>query len=168
MSYSHEGRDEMASNILGIRHVTAIAGDPQENIDFYTDLLGLRLVKLTVNYDDPGTYHLYYGDNIGHPGTILTFFPWPGARRGRRGTGQVTVTSCSVPEGSVGHWVGPFRSQNVIFEEPIRRFHEEVLTFFDPDGMALALVACSDARSPWKNGPVPYDYAIRGFYGITI
>jgi glyoxalase family protein len=158
----------MANNILGIHHVTAIAGDPQENIDFYTDLLGLRLVKLTVNYDDPGTYHLYYGDNIGHPGTILTFFPWPGARRGRRGTGQVTVTSFSVPEGSFGYWVEQFKSQNVIFEEPTRRFDQEVLTFFDPDGMALELVACSDARSPWKNGPVPYDYAIRGFYGITI
>ena len=158
----------MANNILGIHHVTAIAGDPQQNLDFYTDLLGLRLVKLTVNFDDPGTYHLYYGDDIGHPGTILTFFPWPGARRGRRGTGQVTVTSFSVPEGSFGYWMEQFKSQNVIFEEPIRRFDEEVLTFFDPDGMALELVACSDTRSPWEKGPVPYDYAIRGFYGITI
>ncbi len=158
----------MANNILGIHHVTAIAGDPQQNLNFYTDLLGLRLVKLTVNFDDPGTYHLYYGDDLGHPGTILTFFPWPGARRGRRGTGQVTVTSFSVPEGSLGYWMERFKSQNVIFEEPIRRFDEEVLTFFDPDGMALELVACSKARSPWENGPVPYEYAIRGFYGITI
>lgn len=158
----------MGKEILGIHHVTAISGDPQQNVDFYTDLLGLRLVKLTVNFDDPNTYHLYYGDDLGHPGTILTFFPWPGARRGRRGTGQVTVTSFSVPEGSLGYWMERFKSQNVLFEEPIGRFDEEVLTFFDPDGMALELVACSEPRSPRKNGPVPYDYAIRGFYGVTI
>lgn len=158
----------MSNNILGIHHVTAIAGDPQRNLDFYTELLGLRLVKLTVNFDDPGTYHLYYGDDIGHPGTIMTFFLWPGAGRGRRGTGQVTVTSFSVPKGSLGYWMERFKSQGVVFDESIRRFDEDVLKFFDPDGMALELVACSDKRSPWKNSPIPYDYAIRGFYGITI
>ncbi|HEX3036469.1 MAG TPA: ring-cleaving dioxygenase [Thermodesulfobacteriota bacterium] len=158
----------MANNVLGIHHVTAIAGDPQKNLDFYTSLLGLRLVKLTVNYDDPGTYHFYYGDETGRPGTILTFFPWPGARRGRRGTGQVTVTSFSVPGGSFGYWTERFKSQNVLFDEPVRRFDEEVLSFFDPDGMALELVACSDTRSPWKDSPVPHDHAIRGFYSVTI
>src|SRR5438876_943516 len=91
--------DDMGKEILGIHHVTAIAGDPQANIDFYTGLLGLRLVKLTVNFDDPTTYHLYYGDGVGHPGTILTFFPWPAAQRGRRGTGQVTETAFTIRAG---------------------------------------------------------------------
>ncbi|MFN2168379.1 MAG: VOC family protein, partial [Anaerolineae bacterium] len=93
----------MDEQIPGIHHITAIASDPQQNVDFYTRILGLRLVKLTVNFDDPGTYHLYYGDERGQPGTILTFFPWPGARRGRRGTGQVATTSFSVPEGSLDY-----------------------------------------------------------------
>jgi glyoxalase family protein len=90
----------VSSEILGIHHVTAIAGEPQRNLDFYTGLLGLRLVKLTVNFDDPGTYHLYFGDGMGRPGTILTFFPWPGARRGRRGSGQATAVSFSRPTSS--------------------------------------------------------------------
>jgi len=90
--------------ILGIHHVTAIASDPQRNLDFYTELLGLRLVKRTVNFDDPGTYHLYFGDDAGTPGTILTFFPWPGAARGSSGVGQVTVTSFSVPEQTLAYW----------------------------------------------------------------
>jgi len=94
----------MNKQILGIHHVTAIAGDPQTNIDFYTNVLGLRLVKLTVNFDDPGTYHLYYGDGAGHPGTILTFFPWPDAPKGRRGTGQVTDTAFAIPETSIDFW----------------------------------------------------------------
>jgi catechol 2,3-dioxygenase-like lactoylglutathione lyase family enzyme len=160
----------MANNILGIHHVTAIAGEPQENVDFYAGLLGLRLVKLTVNYDDPGTYHLYYGDEAGHPGTIITFFPWPGARRGRRGTGQVTVTSFSVPEGSLEYWTERFKQNDIAFEDPVRRFDEEVLTFFGPDGLVLELVSHADAdkRSPWKDGPVPQEHAIRGFHGVTI
>src|ERR1700731_792560 len=96
--------DEMSKEILGIHHITAIAGNPQANIDFYTGLLGLRLVKLTVNFDDPTTYHLYYGDGAGHPGTILTFFPWPGAIHGRVGAGQLTVTSFAVPERALDYW----------------------------------------------------------------
>jgi catechol 2,3-dioxygenase-like lactoylglutathione lyase family enzyme len=160
----------MNKRILGIHHVTAIAGEPQKNIDFYAGLLGLRLVKLTVNYDDPDTYHLYYGDELGHPGTILTFFPWPGARRGRRGTGQVTVTSFSVPKGSFGYWTERFKQQGIAFEEPVRRFDEKVLTFLDPDGLVLELVSPdgADKRSPWKEGTVPQEHAIRGFYGMTI
>src|SRR5207245_5556242 len=94
----------MSLQVLGIHHIPAIAGEPQANIDFYAGMLGLRLVKLTVNFDDPGAYHLYYGDEIGHPGTIMTFFSWPGARRGRRGTGQVGVTSFAVPPGSIEFW----------------------------------------------------------------
>ena len=94
----------MSLKIPGIHHVTSIAGDPQRNIDFYTGMLGLRLLKLTVNFDMPNTYHFYYGDHPGSPGTILTFFPWPGVPRGRIGAGQVTVTSFAVPDGSLGYW----------------------------------------------------------------
>src|ERR1700758_3011579 len=142
----------MANNILGIHHVTAIAGDPQENIDFYTDLLGLRLVKLTVNYDDPGTYHLYYGDNIGHPGTILTFFPWPGARRGRRGTGQVEATAFAIPPDSIGFWLERLKQHHVTAEKMSTRFGEEVIRLLDPDGLMIELIASSSqvgGVEPW-------------------
>ena len=90
---------------MSIHHVTAIAGDPQRNLDFYSDTLGLRLVKLTVNFDDPGTYHLYFGDEFGRPGSILTFFPWPDGARGRQGTGQIGTVSLAVPAGSLGYWI---------------------------------------------------------------
>src|ERR1700685_2756927 len=105
------------AGILGLHHVTAIAGDPQQNINFYAGLLGLRLVKLTVNYDDPSAYHLYYGDAQGNPGTILTFFSWPGAIKGRIGTGQVTVTSFAVPERSLGYWKQRLRENGITFAE---------------------------------------------------
>jgi catechol 2,3-dioxygenase-like lactoylglutathione lyase family enzyme len=160
----------MDQKILGIHHVTAIAGDPQQNVNFYAGLLGLRLVKLTVNFDDPGTYHLYYGDEEGRPGTILTFFPWPGARRGRIGTGQVTVTSFSIPEGSLGYWTGRLKDHGIRFEGPIKRFDEEALAFSDPDGLKLELVVTpgAEARSPWKEGPVPAEYSTRGFHSVTV
>lgn len=128
--------------ILGLHHVTAIAGNPQANIDFYTRVLGLRLVKLTVNNDDPHTYHLYYGDKIGHPGSILTFFPWPNAPRGIRGTGQATATSFSVPDNSLRYWKDRLKQNQVKFEEPAKRFknEEEFLTFYDYDDLKLELV----------------------------
>ena len=156
--------------ILGIHHVTAIAGDPQRNIDFYTGLLGLRLVKLTVNFDDPATYHLYYGDRVGHPGTILTFFPWPGAPLGRLGTGQLTVTSFSIREASIDFWSERLKSHGVAFQGPSRRFGEQVLSFSDPDGLRLELVAHADVREgdAWTHGPVPQAHAIRGFFGVTL
>ena len=156
--------------IPGIHHVTAIASDPQRNVDFYTNLLGLRLVKLTVNFDDPGTYHLYYGDEQGQPGTILTFFPWPGARRGRRGTGQVAVTAFSVPAGALDYWEARLKQQGITVGQRQRRFGEESLTFLDPDWMHLELVAHpeADLLSPWESGPVPAAYAIRGFHGVTL
>lgn len=144
--------------LSGIHHVTAIASDPQANRDFYTRLLGLRLVKKTVNFDDPETYHLYYGDYNGSPGTILTFFPWPGARRGRKGNGQVTVTSFAIPAGSIGHWAAKLSKANVAFDGPTERFGEEVLSFEDPDGLRLELVACTDGE----------DGAIRSFHSATI
>src|SRR5262245_43944022 len=122
----------MADNsILGIHHVTAIASDPQKNIDFYAGALGLRLVKRTVNFDDPGTYHFYYGDEVGTPGTILTFFPWSGSPRGRHGTGQVTYTAFSIPEISMGWWMDRLPSWDVEIEGPYTRFEEEVLTVID-------------------------------------
>ena len=129
-------------DVLGIHHVTAITTDPQKNIDFYTQLLGLRLVKLTVNFDDPTTYHLYFGDEIGRPGTILTFFPWPNAPKGHRGTGQVVATSFLIPMPSIGYWMDRFRSQKIDFQGPSKRFGdtEQVLTLYDPDGLELELV----------------------------
>jgi glyoxalase family protein len=159
----------MASQIPGIHHVTAIASDPQRNVDFYTALLGLRLVKLTVNFDDPGTYHFYYGDETGSPGTILTFFPWPGAPRGRQGTGQVTGTSFSIPTGALDYWQARFEQNSVPVEPPIARFDERVLPFYDPDGLRLELVAhAGETRPGWQNGPVPPEWAVRGFYGVTL
>src|SRR3989454_5846929 len=143
------GDCRLPKEIPGIHHVTAIAGEPQQNIDFYADFLGLRLVKLTVNYDDPETYHLYYGDEDGHPGTILTFFPWPRAPRGRIGTGQVTTTSFSIPRGSVGYWVERLGKHGVGFTGPVDRFDEQLISFSDPDGLNLELVAHSGER---RNG----------------
>jgi glyoxalase family protein len=144
--------------ISGIHHVTAIASDPQANIDFYTGLMGLRLVKKTVNFDDPGSYHFYYGDYSGTPGTIMTFFPWPGARRGRKGNGQVTVTSFAVPRNSIGGWVEKLSKADVDFEGPISRFGEEVLVFNDPDGLHLEVVGSTDDEGD----------AIRSFHSATI
>ena len=135
----------METPILGIHHVTAIASDPQGNLDFYTELLGLRLVKRTVNFDDPGTYHLYFGDDAGSPGTILTFFPWPMAARGTPGVGQVTVTSFSVPAHSLSYWEQRLRSAGAPVERSGKRFDEEVLTFADPDGLETR-----DGRALWS------------------
>src|SRR4030095_1650246 len=159
-----------SKEILGIHHVTAIAGDPQENLDFCTGVLGLRLVKLTVTYDDPQTSRFYYGDGQGHPGTILTFFPWPKAKKGRQGTGQVTVTAFSVPDGSLPFWAKRFTAQNVRFEGPYTRFQEQVITFSDPDGLQLELVAGASLGpdNVWQHGPVPLEHAIHGFHSATL
>ncbi len=160
----------MDRRLLGIHHITAIASDPQRNLDFYTGTLGLRLVKLTVNFDDPGTYHFYFGDELGRPGTILTFFPWVGARRGRVGNGQAAITSFSIPEGAMGYWQERLKSHGVSFGELRRRFDEEALVFVDPDGLQLELVTHSEAqaRGAWEAGPVPAAYAIRGFHSVTL
>jgi catechol 2,3-dioxygenase-like lactoylglutathione lyase family enzyme len=160
----------MSKDILGIHHVTAIAGDPQRNVNFYTGVLGLRLVKLTVNFDDPRSYHLYYGDELGHPGTLLTFFAWPGVPKGRPGTGQVTVTSFSIPQGSLDYWAERLSQQGVSSTGPASRFGETVLSLQDPDGLALELVAHPQAqqRPAWKEGPVPAEYAVRGIHTVTL
>jgi len=156
--------------ILGIHHVTAIAGDPQKNLDFYGGVLGLRLVKLTVNFDDPGTYHLYYGDGAGHPGTILTFFPWPDAPKGRRGTGQVTETAFAIPENAVGYWTARLAERGIAFNGPAVRFGEQVIAVSDPDGLTIELIAKKVVRDDraWQAGPVPLEFAIRGFHSATL
>jgi len=159
----------MEKKIPGVHHVTAICGDPQANIDFYTSTLSIRLVKLTVNFDDPHSYHLYYGDTLGRPGTILTFFAWPGAPKGWRGTGQVTTISFSVPAGSLDYWKQRLNSHGVKVGNESRRFEDQVIAFYDPDGLLLELVANSrDDREGWTQGAVPSEFAIRGFYGVTL
>src|SRR4051794_21591705 len=159
----------MTKEILGIHHITAIASEPQANVDFYVGLLGLRLVKLTVNFDDPGTYHLYYGDGAGNPGTILTFFPWPSARRGRHGTGQVTETAFAVPEGSAGFWTKRLAQKGVI-AQPSERFGEKVLSFSDPDGMKVEIIESANVRAEraYVDGPIPIQHAIHGFHSATL
>lgn len=160
----------MNMRVHGIHHVTAIAGDPQANVEFYTGVLGLRLVKVTVNYDDPPTYHLYYGDEAGHPGTILTFFPWPGAPRGRTGTGQVTVTAFAIPGGSLGFWAERLKTHEVEFAGPSPRFDEEVIALRDRDGLHLELVTGrkgSDTNPP-PDGALPGKHAIQRFQGVTM
>ncbi len=155
--------------ILGIHHLTAIAGDPQLNLDFYRGVLGLRLVKLTVNYDDPGTYHLYYGDGSGRPGTLITFFPWKGVPRGVAGAGQMTATSFSVPPASLAFWAERFTALGLAFTGPASRFGDQVLSLHDFDGMQVELVepAVPDARSGWLDGAVPAAAAIRGIHGAA-
>jgi glyoxalase family protein len=159
----------MPTQPLGIHHVTAIATDPQRNVDFYLQLLGLRLVKQTVNFDVPDTYHLYYGDEVGTPGTILTFFPWPGTPKGRRGAGQATVTSFEVPETSLGWWKDHLERFGVDVRATVTRFEEDALSFHDPDGLVIELVAHAGAgpRPPWERGPIPAEHVIRGFHSVT-
>jgi glyoxalase family protein len=156
--------------MAGIHHVTAIAGQATRNYDFYTRTLGRRFVKRTVNFDDPGTYHFYYGDETGQPGTILTFFPWEHAAPGRGGVGQTQQTAFRVPAGSLGYWTHRFVDKGVAFSAPEKRFGEWVLSFVDPDGMSLALVGATDAEQEhaWSNGDIPTEHAIRGFQGVTL
>jgi glyoxalase family protein len=160
----------MPTPIVGLHHVTAIASDPQRNLDFYTEVLGLRFVKRTVNFDDPGTYHFYFGDDAGSPGTILTFFPWPHAARGVTGVGEVTRTAFSVPASSLEYWTQRLTDEKLLVEQTGSRFQEQVLTFADPDGMKLEIVAHPDAGP--SNAPrfasVPPEHAIRGFFGVTL
>src|SRR5215472_1241835 len=153
--------ENITSTLLGIHHVTAITSDTQRNVDFYTSLLGLRLVKVTVNFDDPGAYHLYYGDEIGHPGTILTFFSWPGAPRGRAGTGQLSAVAFTISEASLDYWIQRLRSAGTLHQGPSISLGESALLLHDPDGMANELVAHPRAQeSPgWTGGQVPAEHA---------
>lgn len=156
--------------INGIHHVTAIAGPARRNLDFYSRVLGLRLVKKTVNFDDPGTYHFYYGDAAGSPGTILTFFPWDHAAPGRLGVGETQETVFRVPEGAIGYWAHRFVEAGVPHDAPIKRFGETVLAFRDPDGMRLALVGVPgiEAEPAWEGAGIPAEYAIRGFHSVSL
>ncbi len=164
------------NQVSGIHHVTAICSNPQKNIDFYTKLLGLRLVKLTINFDDPTTYHLYYGDEIGHPGTILTFFPWSDAPKGYRGTGQAITTSFLIPPDSIDFWKDRLKNNDICFEGPTKRFdddnEEQVIKLYDPDGLELELIAHPSAKENderfWKDGPISYKNGIRGFYSVSL
>lgn len=163
---------KIMSGVYGIHHVTAIASNPQRNVDFYTSVLGLRLVKLTVNFDDPATYHLYFGDELGRPGTILTFFPWSDAPKGHRGTGQVIAASFLISEKSIDYWKTRLKNSQVTVIGPFKRFDEQVLSVYDPDGLELELVAHSAAQkrevNVWNKGGIPSNHAIRGFYSVTI
>lgn len=159
----------MNPTIPGLHHVTAICSDPQQNVEFYHGVLGLRLVKLTVNFDDPGSYHLYYGDERGRPGTIMTFFAWPGAYRGRIGPPQVTETAFAVPGGALEFWAERLGERRIDVERGGARFGDLTLTFADPDGLKLALVATAEVGGgPPTGGPIPPAMAIRGFHGVTL
>nr|WP_211194906.1 ring-cleaving dioxygenase [Halorhabdus amylolytica] len=156
-------------DIPGIHHVTAIGSDPGENLQFYTETLGLRVVKRSVNQDDASVYHLFYGDRSGSPGTSMTFFPYPGARQGRVGTGQVSTTQFLIPADAVDYWIDRLAEAGVDADEPRERFGETVLPFEDPDGLPLELVGVAEAPAgDPPDGPVPPEYAIRGFYGVTL
>lgn len=158
----------MGKQTLGIHHITAIVGHPQENVDFYAGVLGLRLVKQTVNFDDPGTYHLYFGNGGGKPGTIITFFPWAGARQGKIGDGQVGVTSYVVPKGAMGFWENRLLKFNIPYTK-IERFGEQYLEFDDPHGLHLEIVEREEGeRNNWSFGEIIPEVAIKGFGGATL
>jgi glyoxalase family protein len=157
--------------IAGIHHITAIASDPQRTLDFYTQVIGIRLVKLTVNFDDPGTYHFYFGDEVGSPGTILTFFPWPHVPQGEVGTGLVTTIAFEVPPDSLEFWTKRLRNRALLITEGVEeRFGEQVVRFRDPDGLWLELVGVSRgaARPVVASGEIPREHALRGFHSATI
>jgi len=167
--------EEATSGMLripGIHHVTAISGPAQDNLDFYVGVLGLRLVKRTVNFDDPGTYHLYYGDQVGTPGTIMTFFPWERAAPGARGSGFTDVTSFSVPAGSGDSWASRLEAQGIGEVERDARFGEDVVRFEDNDGLVLELVAgpgtAETQAGPPAHPDIPSEHAIRAFHGVVL
>lgn len=160
----------MSEHFGALHHVTAFAGEPARNLAFYGNVLGLRLVKRTVNFDDPGTWHLYYGDEAASPGSILTFFPIPGLPRGGQGVGQATATAFSVPPASLPFWRAHLARHGVAVREAGPRFGAEVIGFADPDGLALELVAdpAADAIQGAARGDIPAAHAIRGFHGVTL
>jgi glyoxalase family protein len=162
--------ENITSPLPGLHHVTAITSDAQRNVDFYTGLLGLRLVKVTVNFDDPGAYHLYYGDEVGHPGTILTFFVWSGLPRGRPGTGQLTAVAFTISEASLDYWIQRLPSGGIHHQGPRSSMGEQVLSLRDPDGMTIELVAHPRAqeRPGWAGSPVPAEHALRGLHSVTV
>ncbi len=157
-------------NLRGIHHITAIATEPQSNLDFYARVLGLRFVKRTVNFDDPSAYHFYFGDRTGRPGTAITFFPWPGARRGTRGVGQVVATSFAISTASLDYWKSRFKEHHVLCEETGTRFGDAVLRLTDPDGLLIELISSAhlDDVDLAYDGEVPREFAIHGFHSPTL
>ena len=157
-------------DVTGLHHVTCIAGDAQRNLDFYSGILGMRLVKRSVNQDAPDTYHLFYADAEGHPGSDLTFFPWPELPPGRRGAGLTNEVALAVPPGTLGWWTERLRTAGVRLGEPTTWFDEPVLPFEDHDGLALALVETGDPRdfTPWAEGPVDPERQIRGLHAVRL
>ena len=160
----------MEQLITGIHHVTAIAGNPQKNIDFYTGILGLRLVKKTVNFDGPDVYHFYYGDEQGNPGSILTFFPYQGLVNGRHGKGMLNTTTFSVASASLDYWLQRMKRFGINYKKPQERFEGEVVVYFeDEDGLGLELVFTDkDNRKGYANGIIPPEHAIKGLYNVEI
>lgn len=158
----------MSKKTAGIHHITAIVGHPQENVDFYAGVLGLRLVKQTVNFDDPGTYHLYFGNEGGKPGTIITFFPWANARQGKIGDGQVGVTSYVVPKGAMSFWEKRLAKFGIPATK-MERFGEQYLEFDDPHGLHIEIVEREEGeKNTWQTGEINSDVAIKGFGGATL
>lgn len=156
--------------MLGLHHITAIAGDAKRNLEFYTKILGQRLVKKTVNFDDPQTYHFYFGNEIGTPGTILTFFPWPRVRKGYNGSGMATGIGYAVPEGSLSFWSDRFKEFNVKHDEVAERFGEKYLHFEDSDGLKMDLIVPekSDERKSWETNEVSVSVATKGFHSTAL
>jgi predicted esterase/catechol 2,3-dioxygenase-like lactoylglutathione lyase family enzyme len=160
----------MEARIRSLHHVTAITSDPNANFDFYSGVLGLRLAKRTVNFDDPGSYHLYYGDATGNPGTILTFFVWPGGQRGRSGAGQANALALAIPRAALGFWMQRLIEERVAYKGPERRFDEPVLVLHDPDGLTIELIGQTDPPhvASWTGSDVPAEHAIRGVHSATM
>lgn len=158
------------NKILGLHHITAIAGDAQRNYDFYTKTLGFRLVKKTVNFDDPQTYHFYFGDEVGSPGTILTFFPWANVRQGKNGAGMATEIGYSVPKGSLEFWENRLEKNNISHNTGSVRFGEKHIAFQDPDGLWLNLIESKqkDDRKGYETAEIKADVAIKGFHTVTL
>jgi glyoxalase family protein len=160
----------MEDKVSGLHHITAIAGNAKQNLDFYTKVLGQRFVKKTVNFDDPGTYHFYFGNETGTPGTVLTFFPWQNVRQGYNGTGMATNIGYSVPEGSLEFWANRFKEFSVKHEEMFEKFGEQHLPFQDPDGLKIDFVVPGkeDNRNPWITNEIKSDVATKGFHSVTL
>lgn len=154
----------------GIHHITAIASDPKRNFDFYTKVLGLRFIKRTVNYDDPTTYHFYFADKTGTPGTVLTFFPHPGLPQGRAGRGQAVEIAFSIPTSAIAFWIDRFHQLGITYQGPEDRFGQRLIRIQDPDGLYLELVGVDDAPEDnlWATDEIDATVAIRGFHGITM
>jgi glyoxalase family protein len=160
----------MAESVHGLHHITAIAGDPVENLEFYTRVLGLRLVKKSVNQDAPDTYHLFYADEAGSPGTDLTFFPWPAMGPARPGIGLAVEVPFAIPRGSLAYWQSRLAEANVKTGDLTERFGETVLPFDDPHGLKLALVEIDPGRpfAPWAHSPVPPEHQLIGMHAARL